>query len=181
MWYPATVTVAASAEPVTIEQAREWCHVEAGDSDHDGALNALIAGGRSHVEGYTSTRLASQTVAVKCDSFADMERLPEAPVTSVSSITYVDADGATQTLSADVYEVRADGFETAIVLKYAQAWPSMQPGSRITMTAVVGYASVPAAVLLALRMFIADGFAQRENAAVNGRSIIDDLLANHRR
>jgi len=45
----------------------------------------------------------------------------------------------------------------------------------------VGYASAPDVVLLALRMFIAHGFSGRENAPVNGRSIIDDLLVNHRR
>ncbi len=112
------------------------------------------AAARSHVEAYCGTRLASQTVSIKCDGFSDFVRLSESPVQSVSSVSYVDASGATQTLSADVYELRSDGLEAAIVLKYGQAWPSIRQGSRITVTVVVGYAAVPPAIVHAMLLRI---------------------------
>ena len=181
MWYPATVTVAASSEPVTLAQARTQCRVDAGDGYFDDDINRLIAAARAYVEKRTNSRLYTQTVAILCDSFADMARLPEGPVQSISSVTYIDTDGDEQTLSTSVYELRADGLEAAIVLKYNQVWPSIQLGSRITVTAVVGYASVPDDVLHSVLLLIADWFRNKEVRADAEWSVIDSLLVNHRR
>lgn len=186
MWYPATITVPAATEPVSIAEARLQCSIETDETEFDDLLNRLIAAARGHVESYCATRFASQTVAVKCDAFADMARLAEAPVNSVTSIVYVDTAGADQTLLTDVYELRSDGLEASIVLKYGQAWPSIRPGSRITLTAVVGTASVPAAVKHAMLMLLAHWTKTRE-AVVTGEAAIEtpigvaDLLCNHRR
>jgi uncharacterized phiE125 gp8 family phage protein len=181
MWYPANITVAASAEPITLEQARVQCRVEPSDTDFDDDLNQLIKAARSHVETYCGTRFASQTVEIKADGFVDFVRLPEAPVISITSITYNDTDGSTQTLPTSVYELRADGLETAIVLKTDQSWPSIQSGSRITVTAVVGYTAAPDSVVHAMLIFIAEHFDTKENAVAGGQTHIDALLSNHRR
>lgn len=186
MWYPATITVAASGEPVTRAEAQQACRVDTSETEFDAEIDRLIAAARAHGERYTGIRFASQTVTGKCDSFCDMARLPEAPLTSVSSVAYVDADGAAQTLSTDVYEVRTDGLETAIVLKYGQSWPAIQSGSRITLTAVVGYASPPDDIRHALLMLVAFWFANHEAAVSVGNTSelpfgIDALLINHRR
>jgi len=180
MWYPAAIT-AAGAEPITLAQAKEQCRIEADDLDSDTHLTRLITVARAHVEAYTGARLSTQTVAVKADCFADMARLPVAPVQSVSSIGYVDTNGAAQTLASSVYELRADGLETAIVLKYDQTWPSIRSGSRITLTAVVGYATVPESIVHALLLLVADGFHQRENVKADIGTALDGLLANNRR
>ncbi|MEY9198680.1 putative phiE125 gp8 family phage protein [Sinorhizobium fredii] len=118
---------------------------------------------------------------MKCDGFCDLERLPEAPVTSVSSIAYVDTDGAAQTLATSVYELRADDLEAAIVTKYGQQWPAIQIGSRITVTAVVGYSAAPAAVKHAMLLWIADAYENRENAKIEDWTALDALLCNFRR
>lgn len=178
MWYPATVTVAATAEPVTLVEAKRHIHAE-DFADDDSQIDLLVAAARNHVEKYCNTRFATQTVTVKCDCFGDMARLPEAPIQSVTSITYVDADGATQTLAT--YELRADGLESAITLKNGQSWPSIQPKSRITVTAVVGYADVPAAVKHAILLFLAGGYEMRENSAAAAWTAFDCLLSNFRR
>ena len=107
MWYPATVTVAATAEPVSLVEAKRHVHAE-DFADEDPQLGMLIASARAHVEKYCNVRLATQTVTIKCDGFCDMARLPIAPVQSVTSITYIDTAGAPQTLSTDVYELWAD-------------------------------------------------------------------------
>lgn len=187
MWYPASITVAAAAEPVLWADADAQLRLD-GATTEQGLVERMIATAREHVEDYTGTRLASQTVAVKCGSFADMARLPEAPVTSVTSIVYVDTAGATQTLSTDVYELRADGIEAAIVRKYNQVWPAIRPGSRITLTAVVGYATAPQSVRQAILLLVGAWFENREQTVI-GVSVadlpqsvaVDALLVNHRR
>lgn len=179
MWYPATITVAAAAEPVTSTEVKAWTEIDF--TDDDTIITLLIAGARAFVEKYCGVRMASQTVSVKCDSFDDMARFPEGPVTSITSITYVDAAGASQTLSTDIYELRADGIEAAIVLKYGQVWPAIQVGSRITVVAVVGHATVPANVKLAILLYIAGGYADREPEKSDEWTDFDSLLCNDRR
>lgn len=178
MWYPATVTVAAT-EPVTAQEVKRQSYIDH-DDDND-ILTRLIATARDHAERYCGARFGTQTVTVKCDGFADMARLPEAPVQSITSIAYVDTAGTTQTLSTDVYELRSDGLDASIALKYNQTWPAIQPGSRITVTAVVGYADTPPAVKHAMILFIASAFENREPTAAEDWTAFDSLLCNFRR
>lgn len=192
MWYPASVTVAATGAPVSIDEVKLRLRIDAADDSDDVAL--MIAGATGYAEKYCNTRLATQNVAMKCDRFGDFGYLPEAPVQSVTSITYLDANGDTQTLADTVYELRADGLEAAIVLRYGQQWPATQQGSRIIVTAVVGYAAAPDPVKNAILLLIGGTYATREPADlpagarpvpgamwVAGWSTVDSLLANYRR
>ncbi|RVN04656.1 head-tail connector protein [Sinorhizobium meliloti] len=179
MWYPSKITVAATAEPISEAEAKRRLHITFEDDDDDIAL--MIAGVRDHAEKYCNVRFASQTVEMKCDGFCDLGRLPEAPVSAVSSIEYIDTAGAEQTLADTVYELRNDGFEVAIFTKYGQQWPAIQPGSRITVTAVVGYADAPAAVKQAMLLYIGDAYENRENAEIDDWTAFDALLCNYRR
>jgi uncharacterized phiE125 gp8 family phage protein len=192
MWYPASVTVAAASAPVTADEVKLRLRIDAADDATDVAL--MIAGATGYVEKYCNTRFATQTVVMKCDGFSDFSYLPEAPVQSVSAIEYVDTDGTTQTLANTIYELRADGLEAAIVLKYNQQWPATQQGSRISVTAVVGYAAIPDPVKHAILLLVGDSYMNRESIDlpagarpvpgalwVAGWSTADSLLANYRR
>ncbi|MCO6423832.1 phage head-tail connector protein [Sinorhizobium meliloti] len=179
MWYPTKVTIPATSEPVTTEEAKRRLHVDFADDDAD--IGLLVKSARDHIEKYCNVRFASQTVEMKCDGFCDFKRLPEAPVSSVTSVTYVDTDGATQTLATSIYELRSDDLEAAIVTKYGQQWPAIQPGSRITVTGVVGYADAPPAVKHAALLWVADAYENRENAKLEDWTALDALLCNFRR
>jgi uncharacterized phiE125 gp8 family phage protein len=179
MWYPAKITVSPSAEPISATEAK--AHLMVDFADDDSELDLLIKSARDHAERYCGTRFATQTVEVACDSFADFERLSEAPVQSISSIKYIDTEGVEQTLDAAVYELRADGMDPSIALKAGQRWPSVQAGSRIKLVAIVGYDVVPPAVKHAILLFIGGGYADRENTKQDGWSVFDSLLCNYRR
>lgn len=181
-WYPHTVTVAAASEPLTEAEAKAQCRVDG--SDEDSYIASLIEAARSHVEGYCGTPIVSRTVTVKCDKFADFAAFPVVPLQSVSSVSYVDGAGSTQTLSTDVYEVRADGLTASLALKDGQSWPSIQSGSRITVTAVVGYSAPPPEIVHAVKLLVATWYDQR--AGVSDKPISETphavaaLLTNHR-
>lgn len=176
MWYPATVTVAPVAEPVTMAEAKAHCAIE--DSSRDTELAIYIAAARSHVESYCGIMLASRTVVVKCDSFDDFAAFPIVPLASVSGITYVDPQGATQTLSTSVYEVRSDGLTASIALKANQSWPALQNGSRVAVTASVGGAT-PDAVKYAMLLWIGQSVDSGEPIKAEETNF-DWLLSNHR-
>jgi uncharacterized phiE125 gp8 family phage protein len=200
MWYPATVTTEPETEPVTLAQAKAQC-VGAGTSDN-ATLERLIASERAFVEKYCGIKIVTQTLKLKCDLFANFERVPAAPIQSVTSITYTDADGATQTLDPAIYEVRADGLDAAIVLNFGQSWPAIRRGSRITVIVVAGFVDTQpdlvSAILLrignafylskrdpALRLESIDGVIRRDwdnTGAMDKvfRQAVTDLLENYR-
>lgn len=184
MWYPAAVAAPAT-EPVTLTQAKAHCRVD--HDDNDTLITALIKSARAHIEAACAVRFAARTGATfKCDGFSDMARLPEAPVSSITSITYLDTDGASQTLSTNVYELRADGIDAGIVLKSNQSWPAIQVGSRITVTAALGYSTAPEDIYHALLMLIAHWYESRSTVAVGESGMelpfaVNALICNHRR
>lgn len=180
MWYPSNVTTPPAGEPVTLAQAQAQCGVLAEEAFFTDQLNGLIKAARAHIELYTGVRFASQTIAAECSGFGDLARLPEGPLSSVTSIEYVDAEGVAQTLPDSVYEPRKDGYEPSIALKFGASWPQIRPGSRIKVTAVYG-GIVEEDVRLAMLLFIADKFHDRENAKAGDFSALDALLCNHRR
>lgn len=178
MWYPSTVTVAPTVEPVSLAEAQEQCG--APENDFTPTLTRLIKAARAHVEEYCNAVWAEQTIASRCDSFSDFARLPHGPLKAVQTIEYVDTDGDAQVVSEAAYEARKDGLEPSIALKHGQSWPSIRPGSRITVTAVYGGA-VPESVKHAMLLFIDDAFNRRANAEREDWTALDALLCNHRR
>ena len=183
-WHPADTTIAAAAEPLTMAEARLQCRIDSTDSAYDTELTGHLRSARAFIETITGTRLISQTVVMRCDFFSDLNHLPVAPLSSITSITYTDVNGSTQTLDGALYEARLFGLSPRVVLKYGQAWPAIQMGSFITVTAVAGYgaagASVPADLLHAVKLTLSQMFDQREVSDPAFLAAIHALVANHR-
>ncbi|MBX5234120.1 MULTISPECIES: head-tail connector protein [unclassified Rhizobium] len=178
MWYPPKVTQAPS-EPISVADAKRHCVVL--HNDDDALFDALITAARDYVERYCNTPLATQTIEVKCDTFCDFDRLPVAPVQSVTSIAYIATDGTNATVDAADTETRFDGLESSILPAYGKQWPVTRNGSRITMTAVVGYTALPPSIKHAMLLWIADAYEQRESKELPVWTAFDALLCNHRR
>lgn len=183
MWYPVEVAAPAT-EPVAVATAKQHCRVDTADED---AMFAIyVAAARDMVEKACNVRFAQRTsVALRCDSFDDFTALPEAPVSAVA-ISYTDTAGVAQTLPGSVYELRNDDLSPSVVLKYGQTWPATQSGSRITVTATIGYSSPPAAVRAAMLLTIGHLYENRESIVIG--NIVNelpmgvyDLIANDRR
>lgn len=171
MWYPVAVADPA-VEPVSLDLARAHCRIDGYDDDL--TLSQSIAAARDYVERYCNVRFAARIgVVFKCDGFEDFEALPDAPVSSITNVSYIDADGATQTLSTNVYEFRGDDLSPSIVLKYNQVWPSIRLGSRISVTVALGYSTAPSAVVSAMLLAIGHYHENREESVIG--TIVSDL------
>ncbi|KAA3504368.1 hypothetical protein DXM27_03780 [Rhizobium rhizogenes] len=177
MWYPPKVT-ARTSEPVSLVEAKR--HLNVFHEDDDTLIEAIVASAVDHVEKYTATAVAMQTIEAKCDSFADFAHVPAAPLTSVA-IAYVDTDGASQTIASADYELRADGLQVSIMPAYGKQWPAKRLGSRIIVTAQAGYEETSPAIKHAILLWVADAYERRENSADEGFSAFDALLCNFRR
>lgn len=181
MWYPPK-TVGAEPEPaIDLPTAKRQCGELDENSDFNDEITGLIKAAQDHVERYCGQYFSPRRVTAECDSFADFSHIGAAPVRAVMSISYVDTSGAAQTLAESVYAPRLDGPDSSIVLKSGQHWPAIQSGSRITVTADIGYETAPPSVTHAMLLWIATAFINRENQPVDGITAFDYLLINHRR
>lgn len=95
-----------TAEPVTVEDAMFHCHVdgfgESPVSADQTYVETLITVARQKAEEYTQRKIAEATYELRLNDFAAIIYLP-APVQSVQSVKYIDADGVEQTVSTDAY------------------------------------------------------------------------------
>lgn len=161
-------TVDATLEPVTTSQAK--AHMRITDTAEDSYIESLITAARQHAEHLTERAFITQTWTMTLDRFPDYFgdiRLPKPLLISVSSITYVDLEGTTQTLSSSLYEVDARSQPGRIRPAYGQAWPSTREQlNAVTITYTAGYgataASVPTAIKQAIMIVVAHWFEHRE-------------------
>lgn len=71
----------------------------------DPTLNSLITIARTTVESHTSTALMTQTWDLYRDQLPFRLEIPRPPLQSITSITYTDTDGNSQTLASSNYDV----------------------------------------------------------------------------
>ena len=139
-------TVAPTELPLSLAEVQDHIRWESSAGDEAQIMIYL----RSAVEqmdgaaGMLNRCIVDQTWELKIDHFPPSRlRLPLPPLQSVTSITYIDTAGDTQTLATSVYKVLNLNNETRqgmIELAYGQTWPSVRHESdAVTITFVAGY------------------------------------------
>jgi uncharacterized phiE125 gp8 family phage protein len=113
-----------TTEPLTLAEAARHLRVESDDPGYSD-LGAYVTAARQTVEQYLNASVAVQTRTLIRDAFPGGDGtivLPDGPVLSVTTIAYVDTDGANQTVAAHrlVNYPYADVLEPA----YGASWPS---------------------------------------------------------
>ena len=166
---------APTAMPITLDEAKLHARVEA--SADDTLITALIAAAQEEAEHITGRALVTQTWEQVLDAFSDSMELGLAPVTSISSIKYLDSTGAEQTLASTVYDLIDEAFPPRVVLKTGQSWPATYSAAdAVRIRFVAGYGSagsdVPAAIRAWMQVRVASLYAQRE-AVIAGVSIAE--------
>lgn len=138
-----TVVTAPSIEPLTVQQVKDQLRLEI-DAD-DSIVRRYIKVARQWVEGQTRRALTEATYDYSIDydwpCKYGMQRitLPLNPVSSVTSVTYVDDNGASQTLAGSQYIVSAREHGSYIAPAYDVEWPTVRHiPSAITIRFVAG-------------------------------------------
>lgn len=173
MWDRVRVTVAPTALAVTVAEAKSWIRVDT--SVDDTVIEMMLRSAIAAVDGPSGIGWAmmAQTWALSLDAFSDEIRLPGAPVKAVTSIAYVDADGATQTLDSGDYQVDVAGDVARICPVYGGSWPSTRlQNAAVTVTYTLGESSsanVPANLRTAVLLLAAHLYQNRE--AVSGEGL----------
>ncbi|PZQ56265.1 MAG: hypothetical protein DI555_06530 [Novosphingobium pentaromativorans] len=178
MWQSPVIVTPPAVEPVTLDQAKEFLRVDDADDTFDTEIGLQLAGARNHIESVTGTRLISQVVDLRADSFEDLALIKAGPVASIEEISYLDRDGAAQIIAASDYELTGSGLERGIRSAPLSRWPTASAaGGAITVRATLGYGedgdaipqAVRLAILLKLRALFEDGSADIDHLLVNDR------------
>jgi uncharacterized phiE125 gp8 family phage protein len=146
-----TLVTSPVAEPVSLSDAR--AHLRIDDTTADASLIGYITAARQWCEGYTRRVFARQTWEFTLDEWPCRIDFPLAPVVSVSSITYLDADNTEQTLESDQYVLCGVGPDNIpfIVPAYNVTWPSLYSiPEAVTVQFVCGYLPIPASLKTAI-------------------------------
>lgn len=155
-------------EPLEVDDAKQWA--VAHQNDDNVTFDALIRGAREAAQNYLGRAFFTQTWKLQLEYFADVVWLPmAAPLASVTSVTYYDSDGVSQTLSTSYYTVDTVSEPGRIVRAPNQTWPSVQSDRLmpVTITYVCGVtdvANIPEMVKQGMRYFISGMDADRLKA-----------------
>ena len=187
-----SLITAPTAEPVSLEEAK--AHLRVTDAVEDGLIAALIASARGHVEARTGRQLMEATHELVLDAFpvGPCELLP-APLLSVVSVTYLDAEGDPTVVSSADYRVEAYVGPTCrpglLSLAYLESWPTPQSIERnVRIRYKAGYltttatseeqqrAAVPAELRQAILLLVGEMYARR-TVATTGTSVVPNLFA----
>lgn len=121
-------------------------------ASNDASVAAMIAAVTAELDapyGWLGRAIGRQTLRMTLPDWGEGRiRLRCPPIVSITSVTYIDTDGATQTLAADKYRV-ADGW---LVPAIGQQWPtpaSSQPDA-VNITYLAGFDPVPDGIKHAL-------------------------------
>ena len=158
-------TVAPTVEPVTLQDCKDWLRVDSADDDP--LLTALVTMARESHEDYVRRAYITQTWALTLDRFPSTIQLWRCPVLAISSVTYVDPDGATQTLAGAKYQLDNSSEPARLVPAYNETWPTTRRvPNAVTVTFTAGYGAaatdVPDIYKTAIKREVADHYEHRE-------------------
>jgi len=170
-----SLVTAPTSEPITTVAAK--LHLRVDHSDDDALIDTLCAAALEYVETGTRRKVLTQTWDDKRDAFPGWYapwELPFPPVTSVTSITYINTDGVPTVLSPSLYTVDLPAGPKAgparIVPAYQQQWPLTRDViNAVTVRFVCGYANaaaVPGGMVAAMKLLIGHWYAHRESVVV---------------
>lgn len=171
-----SLVTAVTTEPLSVAEAKAQCKIEV--SDDDTLFGTLITSARQWCEAFTHRALAPQTWDLKLDGFpcwAIEVSMP--PVTGIGSVTYVDTNGDTQTLTATTHyttDLPAGpmALPARVVPAYGVVWPVTRcVPNAVTVRFTAGYTSsgvnvIPEAIKQAMKLLIGHWYANRESVVV---------------
>lgn len=175
-------SVARAAEPITATEAKTHSRVDT--SADDAYIATLITSARQWVENWTNRSLVNTTWVLRMPDFPREIRIPRSPLSSITSITYIDTNGDSQTLSSAEYQVNTNAVVGLVkpVVDSTVAWPSIRGGDydSVVVTYVAGYgaaaSAIPDPIKHAVKELVAHLYEHREPVII-GQTVNEMPLA----
>lgn len=147
----------------------EWLRIDV--DDDQSTVSMLISAATEVVEGLTNLAIGQADYQITYDISACSYRLPFDPIQSVTSVEYLDEEGASQSLA---YAFRNG------VLTLTSGLPPFPPIIRLT----AGYdavAAIPDALRWAISLLVSAGYNGREDIDPKVMDAVERLCSRYRR
>lgn len=164
------IVTAAESEPITLSEAKNFLRVD--HSDDDQLIAALITAARQMCEEYTRRILVTTTVDEYFDQFpknmwnghSNILYLSRGPVASITSVSYVDEIGSTQTISSSLYVT--DLISEPGRIQSTNGWTT---GAGVVNQVIVRYvvgtdlSAIPKPLIQGMMLVVSDLYDQRND------------------
>ena len=196
------VTSAPAAEPLLLADVKNYLKIESSVTEDDDLITELIKNARIFVERHTARALITQTITEYFDEFPAVDKvkplnsrilkLHMAPAQSVTSVSYVAADGDPSsyttwdnTGNAAYFTDLVSGLNSIgparICKKKGVDWPEIEEyANAVKVVYVAGYGaagtSVPGPILTAMRRLVGSWYYGRKGSFEDDWKSVEDLL-----
>lgn len=123
------LTTLPTRRAVNVSDAKQYAYVT--NTDDDRIVDSLILEGTQLIENRYAIAIMSQTWTLSLDGFEDARywrdgaiHIGRPPFGSVTSFTYLDANGVSQTLASSEYRLTSGSQIARIEPAYNVTWPS---------------------------------------------------------
>ncbi len=107
-----SLSTAPTTEPVLLQEVKDYMRVTI--NDDDALIMRLMKASRDAVETMTNRQLITATWVLRLNDFQAEIPLPRAPLSSVTSVQYIDSNNTTQTLAGTVYTTDTNSEVSAV-------------------------------------------------------------------
>lgn len=146
-------TTAPTVLAVSLDDAKLAMRIDG--SDLDALVTNWIKGVIADLEHETGLCLMSQGWTTTLDAFPTCAISLPHPVISITSVQYLDANGATQTLSSGAYRINRARYETTITPVTGTDWPATQDETgAVTIVTVNGVGTTDAATPANVKLYV---------------------------
>ena len=173
----------AATYPLTLAELKPYMSIELTETAWDTVLNAAIAGATDTFETLLGRAIVDQTWQLTCDTWAEaLSYFPMGELQSLTSVTYLDDNKASQTVDSTDYDLRGVGTDQGHVrFRDTFTYPSLYESEAITVQYVVGYSIVPNGLKRLMFIECADNLSFRESKIiVMGTTPIEQRLTENR-
>jgi uncharacterized phiE125 gp8 family phage protein len=150
------------SQQITTADLRLQSRADPADTTEDALFVGWLAAAVKLAEHATQRSIGVQTLELALDSFpCGPVELPNGPVTSITSIKYIDAAGVEQTLSASLYTLDDYGLQCWALPAFDTTWPTTREvANAVKVRYVAG--DLDPAVNTALFLTVAHLYENRE-------------------
>lgn len=161
---------AATSLAITLAEAKLQCRVDS--TDDDALITAMITAATEMAEQETGRAIMQQTWDLTLDAFPEAFELTKVPVRSITSVTYIDGAGVTQTVPSTDYtvDIADDNGPAFVVPAYGTSWPTPRDEiNAVSVRFVAGYlnaASVPESLKHWIKMQVSAMYENRSTELI---------------
>lgn len=170
-----SLVTAPTVEAVSMNEI--LAHLRVTSRDDVLYIQSLVTAATEFAQTFTRRQFVTATYRLSMDSLGSSQyrneagqiELPLPPLQSVSSITYKDADGVSQTLTASLYTVDSYSEPGRIVTAYNATWPTDRADTNaVSIQFIAGYGvayQVPERIKQAIKLIVGHMYEVRDETA----------------